>query len=152
MQIPSLPTDNLYKFLPIAGLVIIVLSVIGPWSSYEQLTSKNIEIKIQEYIYEKKRASIELEFKEIEGQEKKTKKQEELELLKSRLGKLHEQLRQLEITSPEIAGRRVLYKDSVETTVKFIMVGICGLVLGVTLSIIGLFFGIKESSVIRMQF
>jgi len=137
MQIPSLPTDNLYKFLAIAGLVIIVLSVVGPWSRYEQLTSKTIEVETQTSIYKKGIASVELAIMKLKEEWKKAKSEKERELLQSRLDELQRQIRQLEIIIPEIAGKKALHQRFMETTAIFVVAGACGLVLGVVLSIVG---------------
>ena len=44
MNIPQLPTDNLYKFVAIFGLVIFVIGVIAPQVVYDRLVFHEHEI------------------------------------------------------------------------------------------------------------
>lgn len=54
MTIPNLPTDNLYKFLSIAGLVTVILSISSLYFNGKNLNNDIIEInqKIAHYNYE----------------------------------------------------------------------------------------------------
>ena len=47
MNLPSLPTDNLYKFLALSGLVIVLFSFIFPMKRIGELKLKSLEIKTQ---------------------------------------------------------------------------------------------------------
>jgi len=47
MNIPSLPTDNLYKFLALSGLVICLYSFIFPMKNIGELELKSLDIKTQ---------------------------------------------------------------------------------------------------------
>lgn len=42
--IPSVPTDNLYKFMALAGLVIVVLSIVLPASKISEIERLSVEI------------------------------------------------------------------------------------------------------------
>jgi hypothetical protein len=63
MQIPSLPTDNLYKFLAISGLVIIILSVAYPLSKSKEFAMDQFDLNIKKsvQIIELERFAKELE-------------------------------------------------------------------------------------------
>ncbi len=54
MTIPNLPTDNLYKFLSIAGLVTVILSISSLYFNGKSLNNDIIEMnqKIAQYNYE----------------------------------------------------------------------------------------------------
>jgi len=137
MQIPSLPTDNLYKFLAIAGLVIIVLSVVGPWSRYEQLTPKTIEVETQVSTHKREIVSVESAIMRTEEELKKAKTQKERELLLARAEELQKQKRQLQIMISEIAGKRTLLQHLQERVALYFVVGTYSLVFGVIVSIVG---------------
>jgi hypothetical protein len=47
MNLPSLPTDNLYKFLALSGLVIVLFSFIFPMKRIGEIELKSLEIKTQ---------------------------------------------------------------------------------------------------------
>ena len=38
MALPDLPVDNLYKFLTIAGLALVIVSFVGPWARIDDLS------------------------------------------------------------------------------------------------------------------
>ena len=56
MEIPKLPTDNLYKFMALSGLVILILSAIPYYRKYEfdielirlEAEAENLRLKIRE--------------------------------------------------------------------------------------------------------
>ena len=45
MQIPNLPTDNLYKFMALSGLILIILSAVFPLWLLHNIGLEHIEIK-----------------------------------------------------------------------------------------------------------
>jgi hypothetical protein len=47
MNLPSLPTDNLYKFLALSGLFIVLFSFIFPMNRIGELELKSLEINTQ---------------------------------------------------------------------------------------------------------
>jgi hypothetical protein len=47
MNLPSLPTDNLYKFLALSGLFIVLFSFIFPMKRIGELNLKSLELKTQ---------------------------------------------------------------------------------------------------------
>jgi hypothetical protein len=47
MNLPTLPTDNLYKFTALSGLAIIALCIIWPLQRYNEIKLKMAEIHIQ---------------------------------------------------------------------------------------------------------
>jgi hypothetical protein len=51
--INSIPTDNLYKFMSISGLLIIIISIYYPFESkYDSMSTKaEIQLKLTEYSY-----------------------------------------------------------------------------------------------------
>jgi hypothetical protein len=44
MGLDALPTDNLYQFLALAGLLLITVSVLGPWREAERLLREYAEL------------------------------------------------------------------------------------------------------------
>jgi hypothetical protein len=47
MDLPSLPTDNLYKFLALSGLFIVVFGFIFPMTRISELKLKACEVNTQ---------------------------------------------------------------------------------------------------------
>ena len=45
MDIGSLPTDNVYQFMVFAGLLLVVLSVLGPWRQSERMIREVFELR-----------------------------------------------------------------------------------------------------------
>ena len=62
MQIPNLPTDNLYKFMAIAGLALIIISVIIPLWIIHDLKIKGYDLKIEMAIIDVEAKSFEKQF------------------------------------------------------------------------------------------
>lgn len=52
MRLPTVPTDNLYKFAAIFGLTLIVLSFYLMNQTYNSLTSKANELEVQDMIHQ----------------------------------------------------------------------------------------------------
>ena len=67
MNLQNPPTDSLYKFCAIAGLVVVLISIYLPMRMVEEFESK-----ASAFILELRRAKVELEFqsKELEGLDK----------------------------------------------------------------------------------
>ena len=47
MNLPALPTDNLYKFLALSGLVLFVISFVFPRSLVDELELKTVETQTE---------------------------------------------------------------------------------------------------------
>src|SRR5688500_14788980 len=46
MGLDALPTDNLYQFLAMAGILLVAISVLGPWRQVERMMVKNYQMAI----------------------------------------------------------------------------------------------------------
>ena len=97
MNLPSLPTDNLYKFLALSGLFIVLFSFIFPMKRIGELKLKTLEIETQSEVL-----NIEIDFLKhdtITWAEKDKLDPEETVLIRKRT-------RETKIKLAELVGRR----------------------------------------------
>ena len=47
LPIPTLPTDNLYKFMALSGLAILIFSLVFPVIRMSEIKLKMVELEIQ---------------------------------------------------------------------------------------------------------
>ncbi len=59
MNLPSLPTDNLYKFLALSGLAIVLFSLVFPIIQISEIRLKIIEIETQMEVLEMDTGNVE---------------------------------------------------------------------------------------------
>jgi hypothetical protein len=50
MNLPNLPTDNLYKFMALSGLAIFLFSIVFPLSQIHDIKLKMVEIETQQEV------------------------------------------------------------------------------------------------------
>jgi hypothetical protein len=128
MNMPTLPTDNLYKFLSVSGLAIAILSIVLPIMRISEIRMKLVEVKTQANVF-----SVESEAlrEDNERWPKKTVlNPEETESLRRRLV-------ELKIKSAEIGGRLEQIK-SLNRDLDYMMILFWGgLPLGVAISVLG---------------
>lgn len=137
MNIPNFPTDNLYKFIAISGLILILVSMVIPF------------IKSEEILLQTQKDSLKLSIFEIQSKYL----DENVEFLKSRMEKLLEEnkdtkftnedkedaiklqndLMQLEIDLANIKNKNNITEESLNTLRNlrktFSLVGVLGFVL-----------------------
>jgi hypothetical protein len=96
MNLPSLPTDNLYKFMALCGLFLVVFGLVFPSTRIDELNLKAIEINTQAEVL---RIEIDdLEYDTDLWAKKVTLNPEETDLLRKRT-------REIKIRTAEITGR-----------------------------------------------
>ncbi|MBM4273084.1 MAG: hypothetical protein FJ134_01275 [Deltaproteobacteria bacterium] len=96
MQLPIPPTDNLYKFLALSGLVLVIFSIVFPLSRISDINLKLLEFEMQSDVLE-----VELKYLEqdtAEWVEKENPTPEEQEMLRKRT-------LELRIKHTELKGR-----------------------------------------------
>jgi hypothetical protein len=47
LPVPTLPTDNLYKFMALSGLAIIIFSLVFPMIRISEIKLKMVEVETQ---------------------------------------------------------------------------------------------------------
>jgi len=82
MKIPSLPTDNLYKFICLAGLSIFILSQIYYQLFSYQVILKNKDLQLEMALTKKRLEFLEKDSKLLENDKKKFEKSDSPERLK----------------------------------------------------------------------
>ena len=78
MNIPIIPTDSLYKFMALAGIVLIIFSYVIPYKNSEELDFLIIEVGEELEIIERKQKALDLEFSWFE----KLSPQEQMKVIK----------------------------------------------------------------------
>jgi hypothetical protein len=43
MDLSALPTNNLYQFLALGGLLLLIVSLLGPWKQWERLEERHMD-------------------------------------------------------------------------------------------------------------
>ena len=66
MNLPNIPTDNLYKFIALSGLVLTLFSLIFPWTRMGEIRPKLVEINTQLEILKIESDEIEKELSRLE--------------------------------------------------------------------------------------
>lgn len=130
MILPTLPTDNLYKFIALSGLVILLFSVVYPYKLVTDLELKAVEAGTQVKLLELESAAIEREIYVMEKEKEPAR--DEVEALRLR----HEQNK---INSIKIEGEQerlsVLLKQ-LRTAFNSLMFGV---LFGCVLAYIGFY-------------
>src|SRR3989442_1262057 len=79
MNLPTLPTDNLYKFFALSGLALIVFIVVFPTNQISDIELKTIEVKTQISLLELEGSVLERDL-DVAGTKKKPTEEEVLKL------------------------------------------------------------------------
>jgi hypothetical protein len=66
MMIPSLPTDNLYKFIAMTGLLMVIFYIIFPSQKLVELTIKKIDVETEVAVISNEIEQISDDVKHIE--------------------------------------------------------------------------------------
>jgi len=128
MELPMLPTDNLYKFLALSGLVMLVLSFTFPRNMVDELELKAVESEtnINLLAFE-----VSVLKDDVDAAEKKPK------LAEDGIQKLSERQRQLEVKTLQVGGERAKLNVLVKQLRFAMSLSIIGSVLGFVLADIG---------------
>ncbi len=89
MNISSIPTDNLYKFLAISGLVIIITCLYLPYKQIREIDLKYIELKSETQLLEEKNYILNVKKKLVEDIKSST-SEDALKILNERAELLQE--------------------------------------------------------------
>ena len=88
MNLPTFPTDNLYKFLAISGLFIVIFSLVYPRTRLSEITQKTIELETKEKILNIKSAELTYEMAELKKEVEAAKKRKSESFTREELEKL----------------------------------------------------------------
>ncbi|MGN6280357.1 hypothetical protein [Frateuria sp.] len=66
MNLPTLPTDNLYKFMALAGIVLMLFSVVYPFQRLQELEIRAIDSRTQLAIVGQRVALLQFQVKAME--------------------------------------------------------------------------------------
>ena len=121
MNLPLLPTDNLYKFMSLAGAVIIILSVIYPIIQIEELQHRIVSLNGEEKILDQEIEFIKHDVKFLEKninilEKKKNQKIGELNELLRKSTELSRKTNEQQIKNIELFYK----KQDIELTSKYI--------------------------------
>ena len=152
------PTDNLYKFLAIFGLVLIVTSSILMFQSYRDHASFQLEYEMaflehEQAIDEHSQKSSELlsivnaidSFAEArEGVKSGSESEEDLRILRDHnesMAAYVKHIREWEgFETPEFKKKQTLYMQYLNEFLLIRLAGVLGLILGFSISILGFWF------------
>ena len=128
MHMPSLPTDNLYKFLAVSGLVIFIFSQVLPVIRISEIRMKLVEVRTQSNIL--KVLSEELEEDIAIWKNKTSLTPEEKDSFRKRLIEIR-------IKTAELRGR-FEQVESLNRDLDYLMILFWGgLLIGVGISVLG---------------
>jgi hypothetical protein len=96
ITLPTLPTDNLYKFLALSGLAIAIFSLVFPIIRISEIRMKLIEVKTQSNV-------LDVEIEELKGDTDRWAKKTSLS--PEETASLRKRLIEIRIKSVEIRGR-----------------------------------------------
>jgi hypothetical protein len=128
MELPMLPTDNLYKFLALSGLVMLVLSFTFPRNMVDELELKAVESETNINLLA---FDVSVLKDDVDAAEKKPK------LAEDGIQKLSERQRQLEVKTLQVGGERAKLNVLVKQLRFAMSLSIIGSVLGFVLADIG---------------
>lgn len=120
LPIPTLPTDNLYKFMALSGLAILIISTVFPMMRISEIKLKLVELETQTEI-------IGIETQKLK--EEVSEKAEQIEKWMLRLKDLEadrKRMIKLQIKTVELVGQRKLVEvllEDLRSYLIFIMVG-----------------------------
>ncbi len=153
MNLPSFPTDNLYKFLAISGLFICIFSIVFPKTRTGEINQKTIELKtrtkvlgieVDEIVNDSVQLHEDLDrLKNDIGRLKKTKNTATLdkklsEMEEKRIEIRHNDIRSI-IKRIELEGQIDQIKALTEDLMSYNKYFKVGISLGIVLSYIGFF-------------
>jgi hypothetical protein len=141
MEYPTPPTDSLYKFLALAGLVMIMFSISYP-------VSKTIELQLQEIDVQAERKLILFDLSELSREVKEKNIQDlcsnpenpEIRSFKERLAVIERKRIDVEALMDKLKVQR-------RWVVYYVSAALCGSTLGLVLSCIGFIFWYKRVQV-----
>ena len=60
LPIPQPPTDNLYKFMSLSGVILIVIGLLAAFQYYLPLTEKRLQLQIEQANIAERKHTVEL--------------------------------------------------------------------------------------------
>jgi len=129
MNIPSIPTDNLYKFLALSGLLIFAISLLYPQHKKIELSLKRNDISVDE---KKLQHKINALVKHLEKLNKNKIRLQDVEI-----EKLDGQVELLSDRQDEIEGKKAAQKILEEELSYYSYFKFYGICIGLFVSIVG---------------
>ncbi len=130
MNLPALPTDNLYKFLALSGVALVVFSFIFPLDRLAAIQLKRVEMQTQAEVLLVELSNLEKEVDRAAGREKVSD-----EVLKD----LQARRLQLAIKHAEVNGAKAQVAVLLEQFERAWSVLIVGMFAGIALANVGFF-------------
>ncbi|SHO46819.1 hypothetical protein SAMN02745220_01651 [Desulfopila aestuarii DSM 18488] len=149
-----IPTDNLYKFIAISGLIILLLSIVLPLYWSNDLQSKAIELGTEIAVLQMKNDLLGEDVRKVEKQLSTTENSNGV--IGKETKQLHEKskndLRSIQFSTIEIKGKINLQEYYLKMLKKISIYAFLGIVIGLILSIYGFkFWYIKLQQPLDLQ-
>jgi len=74
LPVPTLPTDNLYKFMALSGLAIVIFSFVFPMIRMSEIKLKLVEVETQTELLEIETKDYEFRFNELKSHKQEMEK------------------------------------------------------------------------------